>query len=70
MNDTCDCIVWIDEQKCVEHIMDTFACEENMARNFYYMLEKKWINPYTDDKGESHRGLQDRVKVGCFSTAY
>lgn len=69
-NDPDDCIVWIDKQKCVEHIMDICACEERLARYFYHMLAKNWINPYTDNKGKSHRGLQDMVKIGCFSTVH
>ena len=68
VNDPDDCVVWIDSQRCIQHIQQLWKCDLSVAAQIHSYLRKNWIEPGVDDSGNKRTGLQDKVKIACFTS--
>ena len=56
-NDDDDCKVNVDEEKCIEYFMEQCNCSRVSAKEKFSIVNNHWII-----------GLQDKIKIGCFTT--
>ena len=68
-NDPDDCMVAVDEERCRQHLMKNYSRTESEAECIYKMLKERWLDSHDED-GKMVCGLQDQVKIGCFTTVH
>ena len=67
-NDPNDCKVNIDKGKCVQFLMGLYKCKRNCAESFYTKIEENWIQEGIAEDGTKRLGLQDTIRIACFTT--
>lgn len=63
-----DCKVNINKEKCKQALMKIYACDSDKAESIYNVFEKEWIQEGNNDDGTKRLGLQDCVRIACFTT--